>query len=160
MSTEHRIDQLDKIIAISAARKLRKQDALQAARQDLYSAEIERDEAKRLKAQAQESLQQARLDFAQQAASDQALLWRSHCETKRDQADAAHEETLLVVEDRKAAVQIAVDDLLRHNFRHDRIIDHAAQAKRQRRNTKEARSDDEFTDSRSGISSSSFGGDA
>jgi hypothetical protein len=160
MSTEQRIDQLDKIIAISSARKLRKQDALQAARHDLINAEIERDEAQQLSAQAQTTLQQARLDFAQQAASDQALLWRTHCETKRDQAEAAHEETLLVVEDKKAAVQIAVDDLLRHNFRHDRIIDHASQAKRQRRNTKEARNDDEFTDSRSGASSSNFGGEA
>ena len=152
MSTEHRIRQLDKIIAISAARKLRKQAALQCARADLATAELDRDDAQVAHETAIETLHDARRNFATQAASDQALVWRTHSEAQRDIAQSDLNDTISLVEIARANVQLAIDDLTRHNFRHDRITEHATKVKRQRSNYNEARNDDEFTDSRSGQS--------
>jgi hypothetical protein len=158
MSTEHRIGQLDKIIAISAARKLRKQAALQSARADLATAELERDDAECAVTNANQTLQDARRNFALQAASDQAMVWRTHCEGQRDIAQTDLRDAVSLVENMRANVQLAIDDLLRHNFRHDRITEHAAKVKRQQRNYREARTDDEFTDSRSGQTKPIIGG--
>ncbi len=158
MSIEHRIGQLDKIIAISAARKLRKQAALQSARADLATAELERDDAQAAHEKAIETLHDARRNFATQAASEQALLWRTHAEGLRDIAQSDLNDAISAVEDMRAKLQVAIDDLLRHNFRHDRITEHATKVKRQQSNYKEARNDDEFTDSRSGQSRPIVGG--
>ncbi len=159
MSTEHRIGQLVKIIAISAARKLRKQAALQSARADLATAELERDDAVTAHENSIETLHTARRNFATQAASDQALVWRTHCEGQRDIAQSDLNDATALVDEMRTRLQVAVDDLLRHNFRHDRITEHAEKVKRQHSNYIEARNDDEFTDSRSGKSRPIIGGE-
>jgi sugar-specific transcriptional regulator TrmB len=160
MASELRADQLDKIVAISAARKLRKQAALAEARATLVEAQSVCDRAQIESENAVTQLQAARISFAQQAASDQALLWRGHCENVRDKAVETLDEAKHEVANAEAEVQMAIEELLRHNFRHDRIVDHAKSVHRQIRNQKEARSDDEFTDSRSNSATSSRQGNA
>jgi hypothetical protein len=160
MASELRADQLDKIVAISAARKLRKQAALAEARALLLDAESSCQLAQIESERAASQLQDARISFAQQAASDQALLWRGHCEYLRDAALVAWDHAKQEVVSAEAGVQVAIEDLLRHNFRHDRIVDHARSVHRQIRNQNEARSDDEFTDSRSNSGGPSWRGEA
>jgi predicted ATP-grasp superfamily ATP-dependent carboligase len=149
MPTELRAKQLDKIVAISAARKLRKQAALAETRSELVGAEHARNRAAEQCERAIEALKDARIAVVQRATSDQVLLWRRHCENKQSEAIIALDDAKDEVADANAVLQIAIDDLLRHNFRHDRIVEHANKTHRQLSNLKEARSDDEFTDSRS-----------
>ncbi len=160
MASKLRTDQLDKIVTISAARKLRKQAALAKARMVLLEAVSACAQAQTENELAINQLQDARLSFAKQAASDQALLWRSHCENMRDDTLTAWDDAKREVVDAETGVQMAVEELLRHNFRHDRIVDHAGAMRRKNRNQKEARSDDEFTDSKSSSISASWQGEA
>jgi hypothetical protein len=123
MALDPQLLQMDKILAVSAGRTRRMEQAVASAAIQLHNAQIAFDQANDDCARSAASLASARSERAQYPALEQHRVWLDKCSldlSHNKQEVSAAQEGVELAQD---ALSITNQALARQNLRHDRLIE-------------------------------------
>jgi hypothetical protein len=123
MALDPRLLQMNKILSVSAARTRRMEQSVEMTASALQYAKTSSDLAIEARAQASETLCEARKEMASEPASEQHRFWHEKCtrileDRRQDVVDAAD-----AVAQAQDALSHATRALMRQQLRHERLIE-------------------------------------